>query len=66
MSPPPLILGGMTLSQLAFTFLTVLILGSLATVLDWPALLVAVDSAAVGIARFLLPVWQPLERVLSQ
>ena len=56
----------MTLSQLASAFLVVLILGSLATALDWPALLVAAESAAVEIARFLLPVWEPLERVLPR
>ena len=54
----------MTLSQLAIAFLVVLILGSLATALDWASLLVAAESAAVEVARFLLPVWDPVERVL--
>lgn len=52
----------MTLAQLAFAFLAVLVLGSFALAFDWPALLVAADSAAVDIARFFLPVWEYLER----
>ena len=52
----------MTLAQLAFAFLVVLILGSFAIALDWAAFLVAADSAAVDIARFFLPVWEYLER----
>ena len=55
----------MTLSQLAFAFVACMLLGSVAVTLDWPALLVAADSAAIEAARFFMPVWEPLERVIS-
>lgn len=56
----------MTLSQLAVALLAVLVLGSFALTLDWPALIASVDAAAVEAARFFLPVWEPLEQIIPR
>ena len=52
----------MTLLQLAFASLALMLLGTLALALDWSAVLLAADSAAVATARFFLPLWEPLEK----
>lgn len=52
----------MTLFQLAFAFLVLMLLGTVALALDWSGVLVAADAAAVETARFFLPFWGPVEK----
>ena len=54
----------MTLAQLAFALVACLLLGSVAVTLDWSLFLGAADSAAMEAARFFIPIWEPLERVI--
>ncbi|MCC6649442.1 MAG: hypothetical protein IT374_28215 [Polyangiaceae bacterium] len=55
----------MTLSQLALALLACPVLGSVAVSLDWSAFLMAADAAAIEVARFFMPVWDVLERLVS-